>query len=336
MRLDPEPFVAKAEAAAGHGVDLCVDAKRRRQGDVLGRSGVLCLTENAAVFVEDRILQPGDVHLVRDPRVVATRRDYLGAEFDVRTPDGVVVYAGIDEAQADAVARAFARIALGPFLAEDDEAPNRPITAEVYGEPDDDDLEIEADDEDIEESVELEAQAAVAAAPERIPEQATNRVAPMPVVELEPVVEIEPMPAAPRARPIPPVLDLLLADHLPEKTALEIQWKHDRFVVHGRDFIDGISAGRFGRGTRFRLDGTNEPFVPLGETRIYDLHRPGGDVDQEDEAAEIAALQPTTTWPVAMAGAAVGGWLMGSVTGMIIGLVAGFIVRKPIARLLRM
>lgn len=37
-----------------------------------------------------------------------------------------------------------------------------------------------------------------------------------------------------------------------------------------------------------------------------------------------------------MAGAAIGGWLAGSVVGMLIGAVVGFFVRKPIARLLRM
>lgn len=295
MRLDPGPFVAKAEAAAGDDVELCVDAKRRREGDVVGRSGVLCLTGNAAVFVEDRILQPGAVHLVREPRLLASRRDYLGAEFEVGTADGVVVYAGIEEARAEAVARGFARIALGPLLADDGDT-ERPITAEVFGEPDDDDLEIEADDDDIEESVEIEARAVAAAQAQRVREQPTNRVLPAPVVEVDPIIEIEPMPERPRPRAAAAaVVDLLLVDHLPAKLAIEIQWKHDRFVVHGRDFVDGIAAGRFGKGTRFRVDGSSEPFVSLGDTRLYDLHRPGGDVEEADDAAATAARQPTTT-----------------------------------------
>lgn len=187
MRLDPGPFVAKAQAAAGGAVRVAVDAKWRPTGAVLGRSGMLCLTDDVAVFVEDRVLQPGAVHLVSDPRVLERRSDYLGAEFEVVGTEGAVTFTGIDESAAGEVARAFAQIDLG-----------RPQTRELYAEPDEDDLEIEADEADIEESVELLEPLASLDAPDPLPEKPTDRVPAVPAV----VVDFESMPPEPPPRKV--------------------------------------------------------------------------------------------------------------------------------------
>ncbi len=195
MRLDPGPFLAAAEAAVGSSVALYVDAKRRRGGEVLGRSGMLCLTEHAAVFIEDRVLQPGAIHVADAPRVLSTRRDYLGAEFEVQAEDGLVVFSGIDESEADSVARGFAQIALSPLL-EPDDGERAPNTAEIYGEPDVDDLEIEAEDADIEESADL-----ALAALEPLLAQRTNPVQAVPVVEFAPLPHPPPMPTVAAVEP---------------------------------------------------------------------------------------------------------------------------------------
>ncbi len=91
-RLDPAAFFTRAATLLDAPPHALIEAQLRRGTEVLGRRGMLCLSERAAVFVEDEALRPGRHHRIdgRDVRAIGETDTYLGTEFTLLLPEGPV------------------------------------------------------------------------------------------------------------------------------------------------------------------------------------------------------------------------------------------------------
>ncbi|MBW2453102.1 MAG: hypothetical protein JRI68_01250 [Deltaproteobacteria bacterium] len=102
--IDPKPFVDKAEAECGQTV-LAQGEARLRSEHQLGETGLLCAVEDGLLFVEEDVLDPGEVTRIPAAEVRVARLDegFLDFNLIVDTGEMVFHFEGMKEELAAAI-----------------------------------------------------------------------------------------------------------------------------------------------------------------------------------------------------------------------------------------
>ncbi len=126
----------------------------------------------------------------------------------------------------------------------------------------------------------------------------------------------------PSAAGLPP------ADAVPSGM-VRVRWKSGDFDVSTQEFIDGIKARRFGKGTRFRSEDM-DVFVSLGGHPIYQRFRPSHTPEHRVTKKKLGKLSENKKFKLAVnAGGAFCGAVLGAEDGFggfIIGSMIGYVV----------
>lgn len=359
MRIDPEAFIVVAQQLASEPLLATIEGEWRSGGTTMGRSGLLCFSRAEMVFVEDQVMRPGRTHRIAMSAIRSWEDvdNYMGAELRLDTVDGPVIIGRIQQSAFPAFIVQL-EIARGPAAAPPHPVDLRAPAAELTRTPVVPAPLPGAGDDPIQMTTETPAlilttapEMAVVQVPGRDDAQrAALRIARSgllgllgrrpPPVELRlrslPTAQVVPAGLPDELVPPPirlPPLDLRETLTLPDHIAIQVMWKKSSFIETGRDFVDGIRAGRFGKGTRFKIDGTKGPGVHLGDTNLYSAHRPVGQVAREAVATERGGSKP----PVGLVSfviCAVGFAIFGFV-GVFFGVGVSMFVAKPIATAMR-
>ena len=132
--LDRAPYIEKAEAEADGPVLVSSKARLKVGTDMFGKEGLLCATERALVFVEDKILSPGEVTVTPVAEVSAAQgaEDLLSAVITIERGGDQLTFTDVVKAQAGPLLAA-AGLDEGPSVSAEaaSEAPPAPPAFDV-------------------------------------------------------------------------------------------------------------------------------------------------------------------------------------------------------------
>ncbi|MBW2526600.1 MAG: hypothetical protein JRI23_20630 [Deltaproteobacteria bacterium] len=136
--LDRSEFVACAERETGQAVLASCEARRQSDDSLIGKAGLLCVTSDQLAFVEDAILEPGQVVLTPrlEIRSAGVERGPIDSTIWIETADGRVTFESVAHDEAAPVVQALEPDADGaPDSGDADELSEEEPAPQVTVEP---------------------------------------------------------------------------------------------------------------------------------------------------------------------------------------------------------